>query len=1102
MLDPSAEQELLRRALARGWLTSDDLRRTEPGSVGTFSSAETRFGQRIDALLRAGHLTESAVQRLLAELESPSPAAAADREVDLAFQHTHLSPATPAGGPSAGAADQAAPEVIPVEGWDDYQILELLGQGGMGTVYKARDRRLGRIVALKFIRRDRSMVARFMQEARAQARVTHENVCKVYEVGEVAGKPYIAMQFIEGAPLSELVHKLTLEEKVQLMRDTAGALHAAHRLGIIHRDVKPGNVMVARNEDGSLRPVVMDFGLAYDDEEEDRLTRTGALLGTPAYMSPEQARGETHGLDRRTDIYSLGAMLYELLTGTPPFDGVVIETLMQIMMKDPLAVRQRVAAVPADLETITMKCLEKEPARRYESAQALARDLSAYLEGEPIAARPLSFAGRLLRRARKHRGLTILAGAALILVLGATGMTAWTQWRAARQAQLAQQLGEEVKEIEGILQRAYLLPAHDIRPEQQMVRARIARIAAQLDALGASGQGPGHYALGRGYLALSDSAQARIELEAALRSGYSSPSLSYALGRVLGDLYRREMQHAERILNKARRQDRMAILDREYRQPALAHLSAYLQTAPQDSRQPATYAQGLLAFYKKEYETAQRDAEQAFSGQPWLYEAKKLRGDIELAQGIVQQEKGQFDRALTAYARAGIEYRRALEVGRSDPELQLAEAGRLRRMLATEIARGSWSADTLHELLSVCDRALIVKPDSSVAYTNQAWGHLWLAVSKLRSGEVISMREDLDRAILLSVQAVRHSPGDATASGTLTLAELVRASYHTRSQRVGGLTELVPILSSYLNEFESNGGFEIENTLGRAALELATYKAEHGVNPDADFELSLRKYSDAAARHDNHFLDHLQRSRAYLRWARYKADIGQDPLPLLEQAIESGEQTARLNDHFHLVYYQLAHCYLAKAESLAAQGRDFADSFERARTNFLRKVQVDEDLNYEVPPPGLGRLYVVRARSILQRGGDPTPDLSAANKLFEKAFSMTERRDRHLRERSEAELVAARFAMQNAQREVAERELAAAETAITQLIARQPDSAELHLVAAEIYRRRAEWNMGGDGGRAESIARGLVKIERALTIHPGLVAARAEQAALRALQTP
>lgn len=202
-----------------------------------------------------------------------------------------------------------------------YEQVEYVGQGGMAKVYKAYDATLRRTVALKFLLGESPELSeRLLNEARAQARIEHENVCKIYEAGETDGKLYIAMQYIHGKTLRKLAPEISLEQKIRIVAQTAEAVHAAHRVGLIHRDLKPANILVERSQEGDLTPYVVDFGLARGPEAGG-LTKTGTVMGSPWYMSPEQAKGNVSQLDRRSDVYSLGATLYEVLAGKPPFEA-------------------------------------------------------------------------------------------------------------------------------------------------------------------------------------------------------------------------------------------------------------------------------------------------------------------------------------------------------------------------------------------------------------------------------------------------------------------------------------------------------------------------------------------------------------------------------------------------------------------------------------------------------------------------------------------------------------------------------------------------------------------------------------------------------------
>ncbi|HYS11264.1 MAG TPA: protein kinase [Myxococcales bacterium] len=311
----------------------------------------------------------------------------------------------------------STPGIERAEESDRYEIREAIGSGGMGQVYKAFDRKLKRLVALKFVRgADPVQERRFLQEAQAQARVDHAHVCRVYEVGRISNQPYIAMQHIEGKTLREAASSLSFVAKLALMRDVAEAVHAAHQTGLVHRDIKPQNILVEQNPDGP-RPFVTDFGLARDVRSPGD-TAEGAVLGTPQYMAPEQANGDLRALDARTDVYGLGATLYEVLTARPPFEGgSQLQILFRMIHEDPKPPRKLAAGMPADAESVVLKCLEKDPARRYPTAKALADDLSRILAGEPVQARRPGALERLWRKARRHK-VSVAALAALALTLG------------------------------------------------------------------------------------------------------------------------------------------------------------------------------------------------------------------------------------------------------------------------------------------------------------------------------------------------------------------------------------------------------------------------------------------------------------------------------------------------------------------------------------------------------------------------------------------------------------------------------------------------------------------------------------------------------------
>ncbi len=279
-----------------------------------------------------------------------------------------------------------------------FELVKQIGFGSYGTVWQARDTKLDRSVAIKVPRKiavDQGAAEKFLREARAGAQLSHPNIVSIHEVGVEGQLIYIVQDLVQGVTLHDYLtaRELTFEESIRLCSKIAEALDYAHKHGVVHRDLKPGNIML--NESGE--PFLMDFGLAKRDVGEITVTVDGQLLGTPAFMSPEQATGKSHRADRRSDIYSLGVILFRLLTGELPFRGNVNMVVKQVVEDAPPSPRRLNHRVPRDLETICLKCMEKTPANRYESAEEVVQEFQRVLNGEPIKARAVGAFGRMWR---------------------------------------------------------------------------------------------------------------------------------------------------------------------------------------------------------------------------------------------------------------------------------------------------------------------------------------------------------------------------------------------------------------------------------------------------------------------------------------------------------------------------------------------------------------------------------------------------------------------------------------------------------------------------------------------------------------------------------
>lgn len=308
-----------------------------------------------------------------------------------------------------------------------YEVLKLLGQGGMGQVYQARHLKLQRIVAIKLVTSSNNdhALARFDQEVQAIAKLRHPNIAQIYENGTVEGRPYYAMEYVAGGTLSERLKASPLrpDDAARLVVKLARAMQHAHEQNILHRDLKPSNVLLEASHpnDGkgaALEPKIADFGLAKKLDDDSKLTRTGDVFGSPSYMSPEQASGVMK-FTPAVDVYALGAILYECLTGRPPFLGPdPMLTIMMVLSNDPVPPRQVQTKLPLDLNTICLKCLEKQPKKRYASAAELADDLERYLDGKPILARPIGRVERTIKWAKRRPWQATAVGLTVLMLIG------------------------------------------------------------------------------------------------------------------------------------------------------------------------------------------------------------------------------------------------------------------------------------------------------------------------------------------------------------------------------------------------------------------------------------------------------------------------------------------------------------------------------------------------------------------------------------------------------------------------------------------------------------------------------------------------------------
>lgn len=972
-----------------------------------------------------------------------------------------------------------------------YTDLRRIGEGSMGTVYRAKDLRLGRLVALKLLKGDDPAdTRRFLREAQAQARIQHENVCRVYEVGEADRTPYIVMELIQGEPLDRAHHRMTLEQKVKVIRECASALHEAHRLGLIHRDVKPGNIMITTLDDGSPKPFVVDFGLARDISSTGASTQNG-IVGTPAYMSPEQADGDATLLDRRTDVYSLGATLYDILAGRTPFTGSNALTLLtQVMYDEPPALGDVRPGIPKQLEIIVMTCLQREPGRRYESARALGEDLQRFLDGGQIQAKPPPWTYVLRRRARRHKAVVAMAalGLSVACVLGGNWIHAARQ--AAKQAELARELGEDVKYVELFLRSAYGMPVHDIEREQRVVRRRLVDIAKRMEEAGSVGQGPGHYALGRGHMALHEYKEAQKHLESSLASRYEKPEVHYALGVTLGEQYQAALDDALRIADSDAREAAIRDAESTYQVPALQHLRASEGTQV-ESR---AYIEGLVALYEKRYEDAARKASVAIDEAPWFYEAKKLEGDAHFASGIRESDKGHKEDGQRLLTLAVTYYTDAATIARSDASIHEALAGAWVEILKLQTWENVPYQVAFAQALEACDAAS--KSNSVVAgpLTKKSQAYFYVGNHELRTGS--DPRKTFERAVDAARSAKKIAPDDAISSDGIGNAFAYIADY----ERKLGLNPL-PNLEQAIANFDEATRIQPTfawawNDAGVAYQIRADYEAAHGLNPHSAIDSSLARFRKAAEA-DARYV-HAYANMTYTLWIRasYEFANGRDPRSDVKSAVESAIRGAEINPQWLPVLNNRGWAELVAAKYEERTGVDPSPTLDNVEKSFQASLDISKD--EADTQHGMGSAKHVRALYQIRKKLDPQKYLGHARAFLERAAELDAQEPAIRLELGQLFLTMARKAIAEKHEPLAY--LNDAEKVFREGLRINARYAPLHAALSEALAMRAEFATRTDVEREKLIADGLTSADESLKHNPKWAMAMAAKGALHALR--
>ncbi len=880
----------------------------------------------------------------------------------------------PTPSPSSRATTPAIPAEIvlapPGARCGKFVTAQKLGAGAMGEVWKAWDTILNRWVALKFLKGgDDEEIARFEREARTAGKLSHPNVASIFEVGIEAGpssapdgrategrRHYIAMQFVDGTTLGALSRR-DRRALVAHVRDASRAVAAAHDLGIVHRDLKPENLMVDR----AGRVFVMDFGLARAVEGASQISISGVVVGTPAYMAPEQARGER--VDARSDVYSLGMTLYDLMTDARPFAGSnVYEVLRRLQNEEPRPPRALNPRIAKDLETIILKCLEKDAARRYTTAHDLADDLDRFLRGEPIDARPPSVAYLLRRQLAKRKGLGIAALASL-LVIGI--LVAVLLPRLQRTAQQTGETQQAVLDRMRQTSRTCLGAALEMRKTGNLpgMRAQAAKLESVCRDVIATfpGLAEPHYHLGRIKRALLDSKAALAEQNEAIKLDPSYAPARYERAVLSADRIRSSRrasvawmtsEHVEALRSGPRRDPPAP----EQIDPLLADLAAAAGLGDAE----AAVVQGLRAWARRDFSEAR------------LQLAKAKLDEAVDALGELEKDTGRYEDAIRVFS-AGIEEDRGFRpyyIGRADARIALgfrkAEAG----TLFTEAVRD-------------LDALLTLEPGDLDLLQTRGAMRVAAGLRAMRQQRVLA--EEFKAAIADFDRVLAREPANATAQIGRAGALLNWAIAQSNTAE-----DPVPLFEAARDALrkirDERAGFAAQLGLGVLERVWGAWLAERGFDPDEHFAAAIKAMNEVVGMLPTSAMIVIRRGKTWLDWGATMTTRGLDPSERYRAALRDFDEALRNEP-------QNDGALMAKGAALAnwageqlMRGMDSSETYRDAIASLDASlaIQPEDDeawLSRGLAKGGLGEL---RARS----GGKAADLFEEALKDYDQALKL------------------------------------------------------------------------------------------------------------------
>lgn len=766
-----------------------------------------------------------------------------------------------------------------------YRIIRQLGSGGMGEVYLAEraDGQVNMRVALKILSNglvDPVFLARFQRERQILAELNHPGIASLLDAGITdQGRPWFVLNYIQGEPVNDYCkhQSLTLVERLALFQKLCEAIEYAHQWGVVHRDLKPGNILI---DEASGKPVVLDFGIATKCED-DNLTRTGQMLGTVFYSSPEQIRGEVADLDLRSDIFSLGILLYELVDNRKPFESNnLTETSYQIIYQDTPALHTK--QVPQDLSAIIFKCLNKSPSDRYQLVSELIADLQNFKQGRSVTAHPVGPVYMLSRWVRRRPYLSTAILLTSLMITGLTGATIWQSWSkqefAARQALITQHFDQVAQEIESGAQLVYSRPLHNIENALAGFEQKYKNLKLEAGSVNSASLPFVNYALGRAALGMGYNQEALQFLKIAWEAGFRDPLLALSLGQAYMHNFADAIFQISLMQYSQTQTRALEAAQQKFLLPA----KQYLQTGASAKHEKALIARAILLHINKDTASALKLLNEAAERSSWPVLAMIERGNLYLEIAEEKILEGNRASAHEAITHAEKMFTDATNIARSHPDsLKGWCIARTRKLQLRNLEQPEQSA-IMMKLIEPCDSLIVLRPRSASAYVQTGLAYMSVARHMRNQGD--DPKTYLDKAADFTRSALQISPAHSKAlrlSGSIHLTRALWV-YETGGD---GSELLAAAISAFDKATEMTpGDNELIEELARALHRAGKVEYNNGGDGDAAYEKSIELLRRIIAQPGSRISSELLLARVLTWQAYFQFNKGIDAENLLQEA--------------------------------------------------------------------------------------------------------------------------------------------------------------------------------------------------------------------------